>query len=186
MYYPRLATGVTRVNMAIQVQDPEAFAPRLRAIAAEVSPLVTLRDVQPLASAGGSEARINWALTSVVWLVGGIVLLLAATGIHALMAFTVSRRTREIGIRAALGARPRRVMTKVFARAMLQIGLGVLVGSVLVALWGLHSAREVGILLATIAVMLTVGLLACAVPLRRALRIQPTEALRAESLGLTV
>ena len=180
MYYPRQATGVTRVNMAIRVQDPEAFAPRLRAIAAEVSPLVTLRDVQPLASAGGSEARINWVLTSVVWLVGGIVLLLAATGIHALMAFTVSRRTREIGIRAALGARPRRVMTKVFARAMLQIGLGVLVGSVLVALWGLHSAREVGILLATIGVMLTVGLLACAVPLRRALRIQPTEALREE------
>ncbi len=181
MYYPRLATGVTRVNMAIRVQDPEAFAPRLRAIAAEASPLVTLREVQPLASAGGSEARMNWALTSVVWLVGSIVLLLAATGIHALMAFTVARRTREIGIRAALGARPRRVMTKVFARAMLQISLGVLVGSILAALWGLNSAREVGVLLAAIGVMLTVGLIACAVPLRRALRIQPTEALRAES-----
>ena len=180
MYYPRLATGVTRINMAIRVRDPEAFAPRLRALAAEVSPLVTLRDLQPLASAGGSEARINWVLTAVAWLVGAIVLLLAATGIHALMAFTVSRRTREIGIRAALGARPRRVMTRIFARALLQIGAGVLVGSGLAALWGLETAREVGILLVTIAVMLTVGLLACAVPLRRALRIQPTEALRAE------
>ena len=180
MYYPRLATGVTRVNMAIRVRDPQAFAPRLRAIAAEVSPLVTLRDVQPLANAGGSEARLNWAMTSVAWLVGSIVLLLAATGIHALMAFTVARRTREIGIHAALGAHPRRVMTKIFSRALLQIGLGVLVGSGLAALWGVDSAREVGILLATIGVMLTVGLLACAVPLRRALRIQPTEALRAE------
>lgn len=182
MYYPRLATGVTRINMAVRVRDPEAFASRLRTIAAEVSPLVTLRDVQPLASAGGSEGRINWAMTSVAWFVGAIVLLLAATGIHALMAFTVARRTREIGIRAALGARPRTVMMKVFARGLLQIGLGVLAGSALAALWGgLRSAREVGILLATIAVMLTVGLLACAVPVRRALRIQPTEALRAES-----
>ena len=180
MYYPRLPNGATRITMAIQVRDPQAFAPRLRTLAAEVSPLVTLRDVQPLTSAGGSEARINWAMTAVAWLVGAIVLLLAATGIHALMAFTVSQRTREIGIRAALGAGPRRVMARVFSRALLQIGLGVLVGSGLAAAWGLDSAREVGILLATIAVMLTVGLIACAVPLRRALRIQPTEALRTE------
>ena len=180
MYYPRLPDGATPVNMAIRVGDPEAFAPRLRTLAAEVSPLVTLHDVQPLADAGGSEARMNWAMTWVAWLIGAIVLLLAATGIHALMAFTVARRTREIGIRAALGARPRRVMAKIFSRALLQIGVGVLLGSGLAALWGLDSAREVGILLAAIAVMSTVGLLACAVPLRRALRIQPTEALRAE------
>jgi putative ABC transport system permease protein len=181
MYYPRLANGETRISLAVRVRDPEAFAPRLRAIAADVSPLITLRDVQPLTDAGGGEARINWILTSVVWFVGAIVLLLSASGIHALMAFTVARRTREIGIRAALGAGPRRVMARIFSRAFLQIGLGVLAGSGLAALWGLDSAREVGILLAAIGVMLTVGLLACAVPLRRALRIHPTEALRAES-----
>jgi predicted permease len=181
MYYPRMGNGETRISVAVRVRDPEAFAPRLRAIAADVSPLITLRDVQPLADAGGSEARINWALTSVVWLVGAIVLLLSATGIHALTAFTVARRTREIGIRAALGARPGNLMAKVFSRAMLQIGSGVLAGSALVALWGIDSAREAGILLATIGIMLTAGLLACAVPLRRALRIQPTEALRSES-----
>ena len=180
MYYPRPANGETPISMAVRVRDPEAFAPRLRAIAAGLSPLVTLHEVQPLASAGGGEARTNWAMTSVAWLVGAIVLLLSATGIHALMAFTVARRTREIGIRAALGARPRRVMAGIFSRAFLQIGLGVLAGSGLAAAWGLDSAREAGILLATIGVMLTVGLLSCAVPLRRALRIQPTEALRAE------
>jgi predicted permease len=186
MYYPRLPNGETPVQMAIRLRDPrsldpEAFAPRLRALATSVSPLVTLQDLQPLAAAGGSEARINWILTGAVWLVGAIVLLLSATGIHALMAFTVARRTREIGIRAALGARPRKVMAKIFSRAFVQIGLGVLAGSGLAALWGLNSLREAGILLATIVVMLTVGLLACAVPLRRALRIQPTDALRAES-----
>jgi putative ABC transport system permease protein len=181
MYYPRLATGEAPINMVIQVRDPEALAPRLRAIAADLNPMVTLRDVQPLASAGGSEARLNWTLTSVAWFVGAIVLLLSATGIHALMAFTVARRTREIGIRAALGARPHRLMARIFSRAFLQIGLGVLVGSGLVSLQGLDSARQVAILLATIGVMVAAGLLACVVPLRRALRIHPTEALRAES-----
>jgi ABC-type antimicrobial peptide transport system permease subunit len=113
-------------------------------------------------------------------LVSFIVLLLSATGIHSLMSFTVARRTREIGIRAALGASPGRIVRGIFARAFVQITAGLLAGSVLVALVGLGSARQVVLLLAADVVMLVVGLTACAVPLRRALRIDPTEALRAE------
>lgn len=94
------------------------------------------------------------------------------------MSFTVARRTREIGIRAALGARPGRIVTGIFSRAFLQIGAGVLLGSGLAALLGMGS--QVMVLLAADAVMLLVGFVACAVPLRRALRIEPTEALRAE------
>jgi ABC-type antimicrobial peptide transport system permease subunit len=123
---------------------------------------------------------MNWTLTSVAWLVSAIVLLLAATGIHSLMSFTVARRTREIGIRAALGASPRRIVAGIFSRAFLQVGAGVLAGSALAALLGLGSTREVLLLLAADATMLLAGLVACAVPLRRALRIDPTEALRAE------
>jgi ABC-type antimicrobial peptide transport system permease subunit len=108
------------------------------------------------------------------------VLLLSATGIHSLMAFTVARRTREIGIRAALGAGQGRIVAGIFSRAFLQIGAGILVGSGLAALFGLGSTRAVLLLLAADGVMLVVGLLACAVPVRRALRIDPTEALRAE------
>jgi ABC-type antimicrobial peptide transport system permease subunit len=124
---------------------------------------------------------MNWALTSVAWLISFIVLLLSATGIHALMAFTVARRTREIGIRAALGASPRRIVAGIFSRAFLQVGLGVLAGSGLAALWGLNNTRQVLVLAGAIAVMLIVGLAACAVPLWRALRIHPTEALRADA-----
>ena len=129
---------------------------------------------------GGSEATINWALTAVAWLISFIVLLLSATGIHSLMSFTVARRTREIGIRAALGASPGRIVAGIFSRAFLQISAGVLAGSGLAALLGLGSMREVLLLLAADGIMLVVGLTACAVPLRRALRIDPTEALRAE------
>ncbi|MBA2243757.1 MAG: ABC transporter permease [Chloroflexi bacterium] len=180
MYRPTLPTPGARVSLAVRVRDPEAFAKRLRTIAANVDPTIRLTDVQPLAQVGGGEAQINWALTSVAWLISFIVLLLSATGIHALMSFTVARRTREIGIRAALGARPGRIVTGIFSRAFLQIGAGVLAGSGLAALMGLGSTRQVLLLLAADGIMLVVGLMACAVPLRRALRIEPTEALRAE------
>jgi putative ABC transport system permease protein len=181
IYHPRLPAAAARTSLAVRVRDPEGFAPRLRAIAAEVDPTIRLLDVQPLTGVGGGEARMNWTLTSIAWVVSFAILMLSATGIHALMAFTVARRTREIGIRAALGAHPRRIVAGIFSRAFLQIGIGVLAGSAIVALWGINSPRQVLILMAAIGVMLLVGLTACAVPLRRALRIDPTEALRAEA-----
>jgi putative ABC transport system permease protein len=179
MYRPRLPLDLG--NLVMRVRDPDAFAQRLRQVAADVDPTIRLTDVQPLTSVGGGEAQMGWALTSVAWLVGFIVLTLSATGIHALVSFTVARRTREIGIRAALGARPGRIVAGVFTRAFLQIGAGVIAGTVLAAvLGGVGSTREILILVAADAIMLLVGLTACAVPLRRALRIEPTQALRAE------
>jgi putative ABC transport system permease protein len=180
MYQPRLPTASAGLSLAVRVRDPETFATRLRTVAADVDPTIRLTDVQPLAQAGGGEAKGNWALTSVAWLISFVVLLLSATGIHSLMSFTVARRTREIGIRAALGASQGRIVAGIFSRALLQISAGVLAGSGLAALMGLGSMREILLLLAADGVMLVVGLTACAVPLRRALRIDPTEALRAE------
>ena len=180
MYRPSLPLVGRAGQLAVRVRDPGTFATRLRAVAAEVDPTIRLTDVKPLALAGGGEAQMNWALTGVAWLISFIVLLLSATGIHSLMSFTVARRTREIGIRAALGASAGRIVAGIFSRAVLQIGAGVVVGSGLAALMGLGSTRSVLLLLAADGIMLVVGLTACAVPLRRALRIDPTEALRAE------
>ncbi len=181
MYRPALPLLGRAGSLAVRVRDPDLFATRLRRIAADVDPTIRLTDVQPLRKVGGGEAQTNWALTGVAWLISFIVLLLSATGIHSLMSFTVARRTREIGIRAALGARPGRIVAGIFSRAFLQISAGVLAGSGIAALAGLGSTRQVLLLLAADAVMLVVGLTACAVPLRRALSIDPTEALRAEA-----
>jgi predicted permease len=181
MYLPRPPAPDARVNIAVRVSDPEAFAIRLHKIAVGVDPTLRLTQVQPLGRMGGGEERIGWVLTTVAWLISFIVLLLSATGIHALMAFTVARRTREIGIRAALGAPPRRIVAGIFSRAFVQIIAGIVAGSGLAALAGLGSTREVLLLLAADAIMLVVGLAACAAPLRRALRVDPTEALRAEA-----
>lgn len=180
MYRPRLPAQLREPNLALRVRDVAAFSARLRTVAAEVDPTIRLTDVQPLTDIGGGEAKSNWALTTVAWLVSFMVLMLSATGIHALMSFTVARRTREIGIRAALGASRGRIVSGIFTRAFVQTGAGILVGSALAAAMGLGSVRQVLLLLAADGVMLLVGLTACAVPLRRALRIEPTEALRSE------
>ncbi len=180
MYRPTLGGDGPASSLALRVRDPNAFASRLRTIAAEIDPMIRLTGVQQLGAVSDDEARISWTLTAVAWLVGFIVLMLSATGIHALMSFTVARRTREIGIRAALGANHRRLVAAIFSRAFLQIGAGIVVGSSLAALAGFGSTKQVVLLIAADAIMLVVGLAACAVPVRRALRIDPMEALRAE------
>jgi predicted permease len=181
MYLPTLPVVGRAGQIAVQVRNPLEFADRMRKVAAEVDPTIQLNNVQSLTNAGGGEAQGNWALTAVAWLVSFIVLLLSATGIHALMSFIVARRTREIGIRAALGAHPRRIIAGIFGRALIQLSLGLIAGSALVLRMGVASMREFLVLLAVDGVMLLAGLTACYVPLRRALRIDPTEALRAEA-----
>ena len=112
-------------------------------------------------------------------------LLLSAAGIYALMSFTVAQRTREIGIRIALGAHPRRILLSIFGRVMRQLALGVLVGSLVVGRAVFKRrlrprTRDRSLLLAVAALMLIVGLLAALGPARRSLRIQAIEALRAD------
>ena len=116
----------------------------------------------------------------------GSVLLMAvifcAAGLYALMAVAVARRTREIGIRIALGANSRRVLGSVFARAGRQLGGGIIEGNSLILFlaWRADSltADLVAMSVITSVIMAAVGVLACAAPARRALRVQPTEALR--------
>jgi ABC-type antimicrobial peptide transport system permease subunit len=127
----------------------------------------------------------------VIAIVSGVALVLAAAGVYALLSFTVVRRTREIGIRAAVGADQRRILAGLFSRAFSQVGLGILAGSIpgtlLVAFGAPEVARGSGPTLALAAFlgvatfMLAVTGIACVVPATRALRIQPTDALRADA-----
>jgi ABC-type antimicrobial peptide transport system permease subunit len=109
---------------------------------------------------------------------------LAAAGIYALMSLTVARRRKEIGIRAALGADPGRILIGIFSRAFAQLAVGAVVGIAgAIALEGLIEGEmfraQVTVILPAVAVLMTlVGLLAALGPARRGLRIQPTEALR--------
>ena len=111
-----------------------------------------------------------------------LVLFLSALGIFSLLSVSVSRRTREIGLRAALGANPRHVLVEILSRAMVLMGTGTALGGAfllfLIAIREEDVALFAGWLGITCAVMLTVGVIACIEPARRALRINPIDALR--------
>jgi putative ABC transport system permease protein len=182
MYHPALLQPGTDVSVAVQVHDPMGFAPRLRVLANAVDPEMQLTDVQRLTDVGGRGAMLTSTVTYVAGVVSFLVLLLSASGIHGLMSFIVARRTREIGIRVALGAPPLRIVSGIFMRAFLQVALGILAGSLVVALKiDFGSATQVLMLAGADAIMLTAGVVACTLPLRRALRVSPTAALRAEA-----
>jgi ABC-type antimicrobial peptide transport system permease subunit len=119
---------------------------------------------------------------------GCIALLLAVVGVYGVKAYAVARRTREIGIRMALGAMPGDVFALIIKQGALQtalavllgIGLSLLIGKILAsALFGVSAADPL-VLGASIALLAASALLACYLPARRATKVNPTEALRAE------
>jgi putative ABC transport system permease protein len=189
-YLPVTPDRFDRVYMMVHVRrDPMRLGPQLREIAAAVEPTLRLSEFQ----------RVDEVTNDVLWVVGlwlrvtilmtAIALLLSLTGIYAVLSFTVSRRTREIGVRVALGASRQRVVGAIFRRPLIQVGLGILAGGALIAaagsietempgLSGELSLKQVAIILGYATLMLGVCLLACVVPTRRALGVEPTIALR--------
>jgi ABC-type antimicrobial peptide transport system permease subunit len=173
--------------MAVHVSgDPRAFGPRLRAVAAAIDPALRLDQIIPMAELSQTAIEFVEFWFQLTVLVSAVAVVLSLAGIYAVMSFTVARRTREIGIRVALGANARRVVASIFRRPLTQVGVGVVVGGTLAGLLVLAStssgvsSRGVALLVAYAVFMLGVCLLACIVPTRRALGIEPTEALRAE------
>jgi ABC-type antimicrobial peptide transport system permease subunit len=163
---------------------PPTFINRFRDIGAEVDPTLQLTDVGVMTDLYDGQRTAMRSIAWVATLITASVLLLSSAGIYALMSFTVAKRTREIGIRMALGAPPQRVMMNVCGRAAWQISAGVVVGSVLSAGFfvaiGLSPLRAIPLVLPVAAIMTLVALVATLGPARRGVRIQALEALRAE------
>jgi len=184
IYHPLVRKGMYPLNVALHVRgDPNAFAPRLRALAADADVTLRLAELMPLRNVVNAEVAFHEFWVKMTTIVSAIVLVLSLVAIYAVMSFAVSRRTREIGVRVALGATPRRIVGAVFARPLRQLGMGLLAGAVLVwfLLGGVDSAltaKQFLILGGYTTLMTAVCMLACVVPTRRALSVQPTEALR--------
>jgi predicted permease len=167
--------------------DPLAFSGRLEALVTAVDPTLRARSVIRLDDTVRGQVRFYTMWLRLCLGTTALALLLSLAGIYAVMSFTVSRRTREIGVRVALGGRPARVLVAILARPLTQMAMGVAVGGALVAFvvfaingWRM-SPLQAAATGAYALLMAGVCSLACIVPTRRALRVEPTEALRAES-----
>jgi putative ABC transport system permease protein len=196
VYLPVVPGRSGALEMIVHTRgDPVAIAPRVRELATAIDPTLRIGTMQALDKFADS---FLWFLR--LWMrlmigLTGVALLLSLAGIYSVLAYTVARRTREIGVRVALGSSSRRIVTSIFRRPLTQVAIGVLAGSVLLgaATVGVRSTEQfaglekgglsvgdISLLVAHATLMLAVCLLACVVPTVRALRVQPTEALRAE------
>jgi hypothetical protein len=185
--YHVIAPGqVHPLQLLVRVgREPAAFEARLRAILlAADSELIPTRAsrLDELFNEQLWEARF----TSIAFAaIAAMAVVLSAAGLYALIAFSVSQRTREIAIRSALGARPGAIVSTVVRRAMLQLVAGVVIGAWLASMIVPRVASTFTLkdnwqqmLVAVSAVMVAIGLLACVSPIRRAMRIDPVQALR--------
>ena len=191
VYYPFMqATDDGFTIVARTQQDPKAMLPTLVKTIHEIDPNIGVRNEITMTQQI-NDSQTAYLHRSSAWLVGGfaaLALLLSVVGLYGVIAYSVSQRTREIGVRMALGAQRSSVYQLILKEATWLIALGIvagLAGSLAVTtlmgklLFGVHSWDVPT--LAAVAVLLGLSaLFASYIPARRAASVNPVEALRAE------
>jgi putative ABC transport system permease protein len=189
IYQPLAQNHETGMTLLVRTAgDPSSVAAGVRSVAQSLEKNLPMNDLQPLGTLLDSAlypARMGAAL---LLMMGSLALTLASIGLYGVMAYTVAQRTREIGVRMALGAQTRDVLRLVIKQGMKLVLLGMLLG--LLAAFALMRLLE-GFLygvsatdpvtFAAIALLLAVvALLACLLPARQAAKVDPMVALRCE------
>jgi predicted permease len=186
---PGAGFGATRMRLVARVQgDPSAITPQVRAVLRELDPAVPLASVEPMEDILSGSIRNVRFRAGLLAGFAGAALLLAVTGLYGVLAYSVTRRSREPGIRIALGARSTEVFRLVVREGMRLVALGVALG-----LGGSFAATrfvsgmlfdvartDPNVFVAVTLALLGSGLAACVLPARRAMRVDAMEALRSE------
>jgi putative ABC transport system permease protein len=168
--------------------SPQVMAAGIRSTLRSIDPNLAVADIQTMGELEAAASAQRRFQTSLLTVFAGVALFLALVGLYGLMAYSVNRRTREVGIRMALGAPRRAVVLLVLKNAALLLALGL--GGGLFASWFATRAIQsflfnVGghdpLTIASVCVLLAVcGLIAAVIPARRAASIDPMQALRTE------
>jgi putative ABC transport system permease protein len=187
VYLPSYGSGPGPVQFAVHTGgNPTAVTPALRSILKEIDPNLPLADVQTMdeiVSRSVAPRRFNMFLLTIF---AGVALLLALVGVYGVLAYSVGQRTAEIGLRVALGATPRSVLTLIVGQGMRPIMVGIAIG-IAGALGLSHFVSSLlfnvkpvdPVTYGAVALLVAVAaLLSCYVPALRALRIDPVAALR--------
>ena len=168
--------------------DGRVFASRIRAAIREVDPLATIGNVSTLAEQYADRHREAVQSNLAAFAVGLVVLLLASLGLYAIIAFSVAQRTREIGIRLAIGATPAGVVRHFFMGGITVSAIGLAIGlpATVVAIRVVKASalgftlKHLTAVLLVIPALVGVAAVASWLPARRAARVDPLSALRAE------
>ncbi|HEX6536987.1 MAG TPA: ABC transporter permease [Gemmatimonadaceae bacterium] len=168
--------------------DPMAFTPAVRQAVASLDPDIPLYWVYSMERALERPTWFYRVFGTMFMLFGVVALFLASIGLYAVMAFSVSRRARELGIRMALGARGADVVRLVLRQGVVQLAIGMIAGLGIAAAVSrlMHmilfdvEPRDPLIFAGVVAVLSAAGLLACLIPARRATLVDPAVALRAD------
>jgi predicted permease len=166
----------------------EGMEPLIRKAFSEVDPNLTVISVQPMQDQVDSNFDQKRAVAQMTGLFGGLALLLAAIGLYGVTAYTVERRTSEIGVRMALGANRSNVVRLVLRGAFRQVLIGLILGiPISIACGHLIAAQlyqvkswDPLVLAGSIAALGCCALIASVIPAQRAASINPVEALRTE------
>jgi predicted permease len=167
---------------------PMALVPAVRAAVASADPQVPLSDIRPLTEVVEADSAARSVQVKVLAAFTAMAIALAAAGLHSLLAFTVSARTREIGVRMAMGATRAHILRMVFLKGLALAGIGTCIGALFAAwaagalrslLFGVHP-WEPTVFLGAIGVCAAMALVGSMLPALRATRVDPIEALRAE------
>ncbi len=170
------------------VGNPLTIAGGIRQVVRELDPKVEVTDLQTMNALIDGQLFRERSLSSVVGFFSLLALVLACLGLYGTLSYSVVRRTREIGVRMALGARRQTVLTLVVRQGLklVLIGIGVGLGAALAAtrlvsslLYGV-TATDPTTFVGVSLVLIAVSLIACGLPARRAARIDPMTALRYE------
>jgi putative ABC transport system permease protein len=187
-YVPLAQSPEAGVRLVARNETSRNLAPEIRAILASIDPDIPLTSPGTLADAVAETSGEHRRMRALLSLFAGAALLLAGLGLYGVLSFTVGARLRELGIRAALGARREDLALRVGRTVLVEIGLGLSAGLVAGALgsrllggllYGIRPGDPAAYLAAALT-LLAAATLACAGPLHRATRLDPARVLRAE------
>jgi predicted lysophospholipase L1 biosynthesis ABC-type transport system permease subunit len=177
------------MSLAIRTdRDPVSLVPDMRRLVLEVEPQAALDSVGLLTSRVSASVAQPRFSASVLAGFASLALLLAAIGLYGVLSYGVSQRTREIGIRAAMGATRAQLVRLILREGLVVVALGLVLGLGAAAglarliqgmLFGV-TPLDVWSYASAPAVLIVVALAACAIPARRAAAVDPAEALRCE------